>query len=89
LELVAARRPFLSLPLERHFEQCIRVRHRLHNYCADCAVRFKELTVDELAQHALRAMHEPVAYRPVETDGAARAAKEIVSVMENRAWATG
>jgi hypothetical protein len=42
-----------------------------------------------LAQRALRAMHEPVAYRAVETDGAARAAKEIVSVMENRAWATG
>ena len=89
MELVATRRPFLSFPLERHFEQCIHVRHRLHNYCADCAVRFKELTVDELAQRALRAMHEPVAYRPVETDGAARAAREIVSVMENRAWATG
>jgi len=41
--------------------------------------------VDELAQRALRAMHEPVAYRPVETDGAARAAKEIVSVMKIRA----
>jgi pimeloyl-ACP methyl ester carboxylesterase/predicted glycosyltransferase len=89
MELVATRRPFLSFPLERHFEQCIHVRHRLHNYCADCAVRFKELTVGELAQRALRAMHEPVAYRSVETDGAARAAKEIVSVMENRAWATG
>ncbi len=89
MELVATRRPFLSFPLERHFEQCIHVRHRLHNYCADCAVRFKELTADELAQRALRAMHEPVAYRSVESDGAARAAKEIVSVMENRAWATG
>jgi pimeloyl-ACP methyl ester carboxylesterase/predicted glycosyltransferase len=89
MELVATRRPFISFPLERHFEQCIHVRHRLHNYCADCAVRFKELTPDELAQRALRAMHEPVAYRAVETDGAARAAKEIVSVMENRAWAAG
>ena len=89
MELVATRRPFLSFPLERHFEQCIHVRHRLHNYCADCAVRFKELTVDELADRALRTMHEPVAYRPVETDGAARAAMEIISVMENRAWAAG
>jgi pimeloyl-ACP methyl ester carboxylesterase/predicted glycosyltransferase len=89
MELVATRRPFLSFPLERHFEQCIHVRHRLHNYCADCAVRFKDLSPDELAQRALRAMHEPVAYRAVETDGAARAAKEIVSVMENRSWATG
>lgn len=89
MELVPTRRPFISFPLERHFEQCIHVRHRLHNYCADCAVRFKELTADELAQRALRAMHEPVAYRAVETDGAARAAKENVSVMENRAWAAG
>jgi predicted glycosyltransferase len=89
MELVATRRPFLSFPLERHFEQCIHVRHRLHNYCADCALRFKELTADELAQRALRAIHEPVAYRPVETDGAARAAMEIISVMENRAWAMG
>jgi pimeloyl-ACP methyl ester carboxylesterase/predicted glycosyltransferase len=89
MELVATRRRFLSFPLERHFEQCIHVRGRLHNYCADCSVRFKELGPEELAQRALRALHEPVNYRPVETDGAARAAREIVSVMENRSWATG
>ena len=89
MELVATRRPFLSFPLERHFEQCIHVRHRLNNYCADCAVHFKDLSPDELAEGALRAMHEPVAYKPVETDGAARAAREIVAVMENRAWAAG
>ena len=89
MELVATRRPFLSFPLERHFEQCIHVRHRLNNYCADCAVHFKDLSPDELAERALRAMHEPVSYKPVETDGAARAAREIVAVMENRAWAAG
>ena len=89
MELVATRRPFLSFPLERHFEQCIHVRHRLNNYCADCTVRFKDLSSGELAERALRAMHEPVAYKPVETDGAARAAREIVAVMENRAWAAG
>ena len=44
MELVATRRPFISFPLERHFEQCIHVRNRLHNYCADCAVRFREVT---------------------------------------------
>jgi len=89
MELVATRRPFLSFPLERHFEQCIHVRNRLHNYCADCSVRFKELSPSELAERALLAMHTPVNYQPVETDGAARAAKEIISVMENRAWANG
>ncbi len=89
MELVATRRRFLSFPLERHFEQCIHVRGRLRNYCADCSVRFKELSSDELAERALRALHEPVAYLPVESDGAARAAREIVSVMENRSWTTG
>ena len=88
MELVATRRPFLSFPLERHFEQCIHVRHRLHNYCADCSVRLREFTARELADRALRAMHAPVAYKPVETDGAQRAAQQILAVMENRAWAT-
>lgn len=41
----------------------------------------------ELAERALQAMHAPVNYRPVETDGAQRAAREIMAVMENRAWA--
>jgi pimeloyl-ACP methyl ester carboxylesterase/predicted glycosyltransferase len=89
MELVATKRPFLSFPLERHFEQCIHVRHRLQNYCADCSVRFRELSSRELAERALQTMHSPVAYKPVETDGAARAAHAIVSAMENRAWAGG
>jgi pimeloyl-ACP methyl ester carboxylesterase/predicted glycosyltransferase len=87
MELVATRRPFLAFPLERHFEQCIHVRNRLHNYCADCSVRLRELSTDALAERALQAMHAPVTYRPVETDGAARAARQIVAVMENRSWA--
>jgi predicted glycosyltransferase len=88
MELVATQRRFLSFPLERHFEQCIHVTHRLRNYCADCAVRFRELTTEALAERALAAMHSPVAYKPVETDGAARAARQILAVMENRAWAS-
>ena len=88
MELVATRRPFLSFPLERHFEQCIHVTNRLRNYCADCSVRFRELSTSELAERALAAMHAPVAYAPVETDGAERAARHILAVMENRSWAT-
>ena len=87
MELVATRRAFLSFPLERHFEQCIHVKNRLHNYCADCSVRFREVSPHELADRALAAMHAPVKYKPVETDGAARAARQILAVMENRAWA--
>jgi pimeloyl-ACP methyl ester carboxylesterase/predicted glycosyltransferase len=89
MELVATRRPFLSFPLERHFEQCIHVQNRLHNYCADCAVRFREVTVQELAEKALQTMHAPVRYKTVETDGAVKAAEQILAVMENRDWAQG
>ena len=44
---------------------------------------------NELADRALAAMHAPIAYRPVETDGALRAAQHIVKVLENRQWAAG
>jgi pimeloyl-ACP methyl ester carboxylesterase/predicted glycosyltransferase len=88
MELVATRRPFLSFPLQRHFEQCVHVRQRLANYAADRSVDYAAtLDPELLAQRALAAMHEPVRYRPVETDGAARAALRIAQVLENRAWA--
>jgi pimeloyl-ACP methyl ester carboxylesterase/predicted glycosyltransferase len=86
MELVATRRPFLSFPLRRHFEQCVHVRRRLANYGADRAVEYDGLTPESLADRALAAMHEPVRYRAVESDGAARAARRIAEVLENRWW---
>jgi predicted glycosyltransferase len=87
MELVATRRPFLSFPLQRHFEQCVHVRKRLDNYGADRAVGYGVLAPEALAERALAAMHEPVRYKPVETDGAARAAQRIAQVLDNRWWA--
>ena len=87
MELVATRRPFLSFPLQRHFEQCVHVRKRLANYGADRSLDYATLDPDTLAERALAIMHEPVRYRPVETDGAARAALRIAQVLENRHWA--
>ncbi len=86
MELVATRRPFLSFPLQRHFEQRVHVRQRLANYDADRAVEFAGLTPESLATRALEAMHAPVRYRAVETDGAARAARRIAEVLDNRWW---
>ena len=60
------------------------VRRRLANYGADRAVAYDGLTVDALAEQALAALHAPVRYRPVESDGAARAARRIAEVLENR-----
>ena len=87
MELVATRRPFLSFPLQRHFEQCVHVRQRLANYGADHSLDYPTLDPDTLAERALAAMHEPVRYRPVESDGAARAARRIAQVLDNREWA--
>ena len=86
MELVALRRPFLSFPLRRHFEQCVHVRRRLGNYGADFSMPYREITTQSLAERALAAMHRPVRYKAVETDGAARAARRIAQVLENRWW---
>ncbi|HXI35856.1 MAG TPA: alpha/beta fold hydrolase [Burkholderiales bacterium] len=86
MELVATRRPFLSFPLQRHFEQNVHVRRRLANYNADRSVLYAGLTPETLAERAIEAMHAPVRYKPVETDGAARAARRIAQVIENRSW---
>jgi hypothetical protein len=88
MELVATRRPFLSFPLRRHFEQNVHVRKRLANYDADRSVDYHAVTAEDLAERALTAMHAPVRYRPVETDGARRAAQHIAAVIGNRTWAT-
>jgi pimeloyl-ACP methyl ester carboxylesterase/predicted glycosyltransferase len=87
MELVATRRPFLSFPLQRHFEQCIHVRRRLANYGADRSMDYAAtLDPDQLAERALAAMHAPVRYKAVETDGAARTARRIAQVLDNRWW---
>ena len=84
MELVATQRPFLSFPLQHHFEQCVHVRRRLVNYAADNSVNYHEVTAEMLADRALATMHAPVQYRAVETGGAALAAHRILQVLENR-----
>ena len=86
MELTALRRPFLSFPLMRHFEQCVHVRKRLQNYGADRALSYESLTPERLADQALMTMHQPVQYKPVETNGAANAAAAIARVLDNRSW---
>ncbi len=86
MELVATRRPFLSFPLKNHFEQNVHVRRRLANYGADRSLDYSAVSAEALANKALAALHEPVRYKPVETDGAARAAMRIAQVLDNRWW---
>jgi pimeloyl-ACP methyl ester carboxylesterase/predicted glycosyltransferase len=81
MELAAAKRPFLYFPLRHHFEQNFHVRHRLHRYgagrCMDYATSDPDLIAAAVGDH----ISEAVAYRDVETEGAAQAARLIAELV--------
>jgi pimeloyl-ACP methyl ester carboxylesterase/predicted glycosyltransferase len=77
MELTAGRRPFLYFPLRHHFEQSFHVRHRLERYRAGRCMDFEHDGPAEIAAAIAEEIGREVDYRPVETDGAARAAKLI------------
>lgn len=69
------RRPFVYVPLRHHFEQQVHVRTRLERYEAGRHLAWQDaLDPDALADAVTKEAAREVAYRPVETDGAARAA---------------
>ncbi len=80
MELVAAGRPFLYVPLRNHFEQHAHVRHRLANYRAGTCVEWADATPDHLAELVARDIGAAVDYRPVETGGADRAAQLVAEL---------
>jgi predicted glycosyltransferase len=81
MELVAARRPFLYFPLRNHFEQNRHVRHRLERYVAGRCMAFDDSPPEVIAEAIAEEIDRPVDYRPVEADGAARAAAIIAEVL--------
>jgi Glycosyltransferase family 28 C-terminal domain len=81
MELTAARRPFLYVPLRDHFEQHFHVHHRLQGHAAGRRMDFDELQPDALAAAIKAEIAQPVDYRPVESDGAARAAAAIAELL--------
>jgi pimeloyl-ACP methyl ester carboxylesterase/predicted glycosyltransferase len=75
MELTAAGRPFVYVPLRHHFEQNFHVRHRLDRYGAGHCLPYEEaIDPDALAATITKEVGRTVTYRPVATDGAARAA---------------
>jgi pimeloyl-ACP methyl ester carboxylesterase len=74
MELTAAQRPFIYVPLRNHFEQNFHVRHRLDRYRAGRCLDYEDTGPESLAQAIGEEVGRRVSYRPVETDGAARAA---------------
>jgi len=81
MELTAAQRPFIYVPLRHHFEQNFHVRHRLTRYRAGRCLDYEEMVPDALAQAIAEEVGRRVSYRPVETDGAARAAAHIAALI--------
>ena len=81
MELTASRRPFLYFPLERHFEQNRHVAHRLDHYRAGRRMSFADSPPDVIAAAIAQEIGREVDYRPVTTDGAARAASLIAELL--------
>ncbi|MBW3603626.1 MAG: alpha/beta fold hydrolase [Actinobacteria bacterium] len=81
MELTAARRPFLYFPLGHHFEQTYHVRHRLDQYGAGVHMDYVATDPDGLAAAITAEIGRAVDYRPVETDGAERAAAMIAELI--------
>ena len=77
MELTANARPFLYFPLRSHFEQNFHVRHRLQRYGAGRCMDFDTSTPEVIAAAIAQEIGGNVRYRPVETDGAAKAAALI------------
>jgi predicted glycosyltransferase len=77
MELTAAKRPFLCFPLRHHFEQNFHVRHRLEGYGAGRYMDYDSDGPPEIARAIAEEIGREVAYRDVETGGAARAAAAI------------
>jgi pimeloyl-ACP methyl ester carboxylesterase/predicted glycosyltransferase len=81
MELVAAGRPFVAVPLEGHFEQQLVVRHRLDRYGARAWLPYAEATPEALAGAVARELAAGADYRPVTRHGAARAAAVLAPLV--------
>jgi UDP-N-acetylglucosamine:LPS N-acetylglucosamine transferase len=81
MELTASRRPFLYFPLGHHFEQNLHVRHRLDRYRAGRCMDYGSAGPADIAAAIASEIGREVDYRPVPTDGAARAAALLADLL--------
>jgi UDP:flavonoid glycosyltransferase YjiC (YdhE family) len=81
MELTATRRPFVYVPLRDHFEQHFHVHHRLQGHRAGRRMDYVDIAPDALADAIATEIDRRVDYRPVERDGAARAAAAIAELV--------
>ena len=81
MELTAAGTPFLYFPLKNHFEQNFHVAHRLDRYRAGRRMEFATSTPYMIADAMVAVLNARPKYRPVEADGAARAARMLADLI--------
>ena len=81
MELAAAGTPFLYFPLKNHFEQNFHVAHRLDQYGAGRRMEYQSSDPDRIAAAMIEELARPVAFRPVEANGAARAAAMLAELL--------
>ena len=81
MELTAAGTSFLYFPLRNHFEQNFHVAHRLDRYGAGKRMEFATSTPDMIADAMIAALQTSTRFKPVEADGAARAARMLADLV--------
>jgi predicted glycosyltransferase len=81
MELTAAGTPFLYFPLRNHFEQNFHVAHRLDRYGAGRRMEFATSTPDAIAEAMMEALQASARIKPVEKDGAERAARMLADLI--------
>ena len=82
MELTAAGRPFIYVPLQHHFEQHHHVPHRLDRYRAGVRLDYHHTDPDHLADLIATHIGTPTTgYRPVDTGGADRAAALLAELL--------
>lgn len=81
MELVAAGTPFLYFPIKNHFEQNFHVAQRLDRYNAGRKMIYDESSPERIAQAMVEELANHKPFKPVEADGAARAARMLSELL--------
>jgi predicted glycosyltransferase len=81
MELIAARRPFVWVPLRDHCEQQLHVAHRLRRLGAPAPTAYEHASPEALAALMLERLRADVHYAPIDRGGAARAADAIATLL--------
>ena len=81
MELIAARRPLVWVPLREHCEQQLHVAHRLRRLGAPPPTAYEHTGPEALAALMLDRLRAEVHYAPVDRGGAARAADAIAALL--------